>query len=250
MLMALYITLGYFTLFFIVATIIKNNSIVDIGWGFGFVFVSWILFFVNGTYSLTQIIINVLVSLWGLRLFYSILKRNLFEAEDFRYANWRKAWGQWVIPRAFLQVFMLQGILQFAIGSTSYYINTNDVEFRVVSIVGIIIWLIGYYYEVIGDKQLKDHLANKENRGKLLTTGLWKQTRHPNYFGEAFMWWGLYIFVLLNGAPFYYIISPLVISSVLYFISTPLLEEKMKQNPEWDEYAKKTPMIIPFKLMK
>jgi steroid 5-alpha reductase family enzyme len=107
MLLAVYITLGYFTLFFIIATNLKNNSIVDIGAGVGFVLVSWILFFVNGTYSVTQIIINVLISLWGLRLFYHILKRNLFEKEDFRYANWRKDWGKWVIPRAFLQVFML-----------------------------------------------------------------------------------------------------------------------------------------------
>lgn len=250
MLLAIYITLGYFTLFFIVATIIKNNSIVDIGWGFGFVLVSWILFFVNGTYSVTQIIINVLISLWGLRLFYHILKRNLFEKEDFRYLNWRKDWGKWVIPRAFLQIFMLQAIFQFSIGLTSYSINTNDFAFSWLSIIGIVIWIFGYFYEVQGDRELKAHIKNKETRGTLLSTGLWKTTRHPNYFGEATMWWGLFIFAIINGAPIYVLLSPIVITFVLYFISTPLLEKKMAERSDWEEYAKKTPMFLPIKLKK
>lgn len=250
MLLALYITLGYFTLFFIVATIIKNNSIVDIGWGFGFVLTSWILFFVNGNYSLTSIIVNTMVSLWGLRLFYHILKRNLFEKEDFRYANWRKSWGKWVIPRAFIQVFMLQGIFQYMIGTVSFYINTFDVTFKSVSIIGIVIWVIGYYYQVRGDSELKKHILNPEMKGKLLTTGLWSQTRHPNYFGESFMWFGIFVFGLLNSVPMYYVISPLTITIVLYFISTPLLEEKMSKRDGWEAYANKTPMFFPFKLKK
>ena len=109
-----------------------------------------------GNYTLSSIIVNILVSLWGLRLFYHILRRNLFEAEDFRYANWRKAWGKWVVPRAFLQVFMLQGIFQFMIGSVSYYMNTTNIDFTYISIIGIVVWIIGYYYQVVGDKQLKD----------------------------------------------------------------------------------------------
>lgn len=250
MLTALYITLGYFTLFFIVATIIKNNSIVDIGWGFGFVLVTWISFFMYFELTVTKIIVNLMVSLWGLRLFYHILRRNLFEKEDFRYANWRKSWGKWVVPRAFLQVFMLQGIFQFMIGSATYYLNINNLDFQYVSLIGVLIWIIGYYFQVFGDKQLKEHIKNKNNRGKLLDSGLWKVTRHPNYFGEATMWWGILLFALLNGAPIYLVISPLTISIVLYFISTPLLEEKMKTYDEWENYASKTPMFFPIKLNK
>lgn len=250
MLLALYITLGYFTLFFIVATIIKNNSIVDIGWGFGFVFTSWIIFFVYGNYSLTSFIVNAMVSLWGLRLFYHILRRNIFEAEDFRYANWRKAWGKWVVPRAFIQVFMLQGIFQYMIGSVSFYLNTYELEFKLLSIIGIILWLIGYYFQVVGDKQLKDYIKKETPKDPLLKTGLWSITRHPNYFGESLMWWGIYLFGVLNGVPLYLIISPLTITIVLYFISTPLLEEKMQERPGWDEYSKKTPMFVPIKIKK
>lgn len=244
MLEALLITLGYFTLFFIVATIIKNNSIVDIGWGIGFVLVSWILFFISGEYTVVKIIANTLVSLWGVRLFYSILRRNLFEEEDFRYKNWRKAWGKWVIPRAFLQVFMLQGILQFLIGSAVYYININNPDFNMISLIGVFIWILGYYFEVVGDRQLKQHIKSK--KGGLMDYGLWSLTRHPNYFGEAVMWWGLLVFALLNNVPWYFVVSPLVITLVLRFISTPLLETKMKEYDGWDAYANKTSLLLPF----
>ncbi len=242
---ALIITLVYFFIFFIVATIIKNNSIVDIGWGLGFVLTSWILFFISGEFSLIKIIMNIMISLWGLRLFYYILKRNIFEEEDFRYANWRKAWGKWVIPRAFIQVFMLQGLFQFMIGSTSYYINTSTLDFKVISLIGVFIWVIGYYFEVVGDRQLKMHIKSSKNKS-LLTTGLWSITRHPNYFGEALIWWGIFVFAVLNNVPIYYMISPLTITIVLYFISTPLLEEKMKLKEGWDEYSKNTAMFVPY----
>ena len=242
---ALYMVLGFFTVFFIVAQIIKNNSIVDIGWGLGFVLVTWALFLLFGSINPVTIITNILISMWGLRLFYHILKRNLFEAEDFRYANWRKAWGKWIVPRAFLQVFMLQGILQFAIGSTSYYVNINELTFSWTSIIGVVVWFVGYFFEVVGDRQLKNHIKDPNKTG-LLTTGLWRHTRHPNYFGEALLWWGLYVFVLLNGAPWYLVISPIVITSVLYFISPPLLEKSMEKREGWHEYAMHTSMFVPF----
>ncbi|HPJ24149.1 MAG TPA: DUF1295 domain-containing protein, partial [Bacillota bacterium] len=95
------IVFAYFLVFFILGTILKNNSIVDIGWGLGFVVTAWILFFLSKDYSLGKIIVNVLVSLWGLRLFYHISRRNIGKPEDFRYQKWRSEWGKYVIPRAF-----------------------------------------------------------------------------------------------------------------------------------------------------
>ena len=250
MVTAAIIVFVYFLLFFIVATIIKNNSIVDIGWGLGFVVVSWILFFINYDLTITKILVNIMVSLWGLRLFYYILQRNIFEKEDFRYANWRKSWGKWVVPRAFLQVFMLQGLLQFLIGSVLFYININTISFHYISLLGVLIWILGYYFEVIGDKELKEHIKNPQMKGKLLKTGLWRLTRHPNYFGEATMWWGIFLFGFINGVPWYFVVSPLIITAVLRFISTPLLEEKMKNYDEWEEYAQETNMLLPIKFNK
>jgi len=250
MLIGLYIVLGYFFVFFIVGTIIKNNSIVDIGWGLGFVISAWALFFISNEFTTSKIVVNVLVSLWGLRLFYYILKRNIFEKEDFRYAQWRKDWGKWVIPRAFLQVFMLQGTLMFLIGSTVFYINTSDLDFNYLSLIGVALWVIGYYFEAVGDSQLKKHIKNKDAKGQLLKTGLWSLTRHPNYFGEALMWVGIYVYAIIIGVPIYFVFSPIVITSVLYFISTPILERKMSEREGWDEYARKTSMFLPFKLNK
>jgi steroid 5-alpha reductase family enzyme len=241
------IIFGYFLVFFIVATIIKNNSIVDIGWGFGFVLTAWILFFLNKEYTMSKIIVNFIVSLWGLRLFYHILKRNLFEEEDFRYAAWRKAWGKYVIPRAFLQVFMLQGLFMFIVGIGVFLFNTGKYELHFVSYVGIVVFLIGYLFEVIGDYQLKKHIADPSKKGVLLTTGLWKYTRHPNYFGEAVIWWGIFITVFAAGLPWYVIISPIVITYLLRFVSgVPMLEKKMKHATGWDEYAKVTNAFIPW----
>lgn len=245
MILAIYLVAIYFTTFFLVATIIKNNSIVDIGWGLSYVVVAWTLFFVNNEPNTTQLIANILVSIWGLRLFYHILKRNIFEEEDFRYKAWRKAWGKYVIPRAFLQVFMLQGFLMYLIASPVFFINTRSLEFNYLSIIGIVVFLVGYYFQVRGDNELKKHVNNPEKKGTLLQDGLWKYTRHPNYFGEATMWWGMLLFALLNGAPIYFVISPITINVVLYFISTPLLENKMKKRKGWDEYASKTNMFIP-----
>ncbi|XFA99180.1 DUF1295 domain-containing protein [Candidatus Izemoplasma sp. B36] len=248
MLYAGIVILSYFMIFFIVGTILKNNSIVDIGWGLGFVISAWVLFFINGDYTLTKIIVNILVSLWGLRLFYHILKRNLFKEEDFRYKKWREEWGKTVIPRAFVQVYLQQALFMFIVGIGVFHVNTRaSVPFSWIMIIGIVIWLIGYYFEVVGDKQLKDHINNKENKGKLLTTGLWKYTRHPNYFGEAVMWWGIFIYAIIGSKAWYIAISPIVITLLLRFVSgVPMLERKMSLHPDWEEYAKHTSAFIPF----
>jgi len=237
----------YFLLFFIVGTLLKNNSIVDVGWGFGFVLTVWILFFISKDYSVTSIIINALVSLWGLRLFYYILKRNLFQEEDFRYKQWRKDWGKYVIPRAFFQVYMFQGLFMLVVGYAAFYANDTLLNFNWFMLIGVAVWMIGYFFEVVGDSQLKKHIKNPENKGKLMMTGLWKHTRHPNYFGEAVMWWGIFLVVIVGGGAWYLFVSPLTITLLLRFVSgVPLLERKMSKNPGWDEYAKKTSAFIPF----
>ncbi|MCF7924400.1 MAG: DUF1295 domain-containing protein [Candidatus Izimaplasma sp.] len=249
---ALFIILGYFVIFFIVATIIKNNSIVDIGWGLGFVLVAWALFFIGDMSVLTleKIIVNVMVSFWGLRLFYHILKRNVYQEEDFRYKKWREEWGKWVVIRAFFQIFILQGIFMYIVGIGVFYINMVEATtepYLVALILGIIIWIIGYLFEVIGDKQLKNHIANKNKTQKLMTQGLWKYTRHPNYFGESLLWWGIFIYAISLKLPFALIISPIVITLLLRFVSgVPMLEKKMRKNEGWDEYEKATNAFIPW----
>ena len=240
------IIVSYFIIFFIVGTIIKNNSIVDVGWGLGFVVTGWLLFFISKEYTISKIIVNSLVTLWGLRLFYHILKRNLFAEEDFRYKKWRKDWGKHVIPRAFFQVYMFQALYMFIIGIGVYYVNVYDITFSWIMVIGIFVWIIGYFFEVVGDKQLKDYINNKDKKDPLLTTGLWNITRHPNYFGEAIMWWGIFLVIIVSSNAWYLVVSPLAITTLLRFISIPLLERKMQKRPGWDEYAKHTSIFVPF----
>ena len=244
---AVWIILIYFTLFFILGTILKNNSVVDIGWGIGFVLTAWILFFFSGSYGIGKIIVNIMVSLWGIRLFYYILKRNWGKPEDFRYQKWRKDWGKYVIPRAFLQVYLLQGFFMFLVGLAVNYANIFGLNYSWWMLIGVIVFLVGYLFEVIGDYQLKKHIQNKDNKGKIIQTGLWKYTRHPNYFGEALLWWGIFLTVIIGGGKWYLVLSPIVITLLVRFISgVPLLEKRMEKYEGWQEYADKTSVFIPF----
>ncbi len=252
----LLLTLAYFTTFFIVAQIIKNNSIVDIGWGFGFVIGAWTTLLITDEPTLLSYIIVGFITLWGTRLSVRLLKRNYGKPEDFRYAQWRKDWGDKVVITAFFRVFMIQGIINFIVGAASYTVikfNSFDLStpLSIVSGVGLFIAIVGLCFEVVGDEQLRRHI--KGGTKKLLDTGLWSVTRHPNYFGEILIWVGLYLTgaSLIGGEisiPFYLtlIISPLLMSVVLIKVSTPLLEDHMKKYDGWDAYTQRVPMIFPW----
>ncbi|MEA5026735.1 hypothetical protein SDC9_107192 [bioreactor metagenome] len=238
----------YFTLFFIIGTMIKNNSIVDIGWGIGFVIVAWILLITAERISAVQWVLTVLISLWGGRLFYHILKRNAGKPEDFRYQEFRRNWGKYVIPRAFFQVYMLQGFLMLIIIYPVILVTDAVQPAKLLLLLcGLSIWIIGYLFEVVGDRQLRNFARDPKHKGQLLTTGLWRYTRHPNYFGEAVMWWGIFFIALAVQVPWYAVISPLTITLLLLFVSgVPLLEKSMQKRPGFAEYAQKTSVFIPW----
>ena len=242
----------YFTAFFVLGTLIKNNSIVDIGWGIGFVITAWYLIVTDGSKNIAQLTMTILVTIWGFRLFYHIMKRNWGKKEDFRYAAWRKSWGKWLVPRAFLQVYMLQGFFMFVIALPLILIHNDqmivDSDSDIIKIIpGFFIWLIGFYFEAVGDYQLKIFVNNKENKGRIMSDGLWKYTRHPNYFGEALMWWGIFVIGFMSGISIISMISPMTITLLLVFVSgVPLLEKTMKTRPGYMEYAEKTSIFVPW----
>ncbi len=250
-------TFAYFTTIFIIATGIKNNSIVDIGWGMGFVVGSWLTLLVTENPTVLSYIIVGFITVWGIRLSLRLLKRNYGKPEDFRYAQWRKEWGDKVVLIAFFRVFMVQGIINFIVGSASYSVIKYN-QFGLGSnhqyfvFAALLIALIGLFFEVVGDEQLRQHINKKS--GKLLQSGLWAITRHPNYFGEILIWVGLYasgitLFFTKSVNPVYYIvlaISPILMSTVLLKISTPLLEKNMEKYDAWEEYIKRVPMIFPW----
>ncbi len=239
--------LVYFLVFFILATLIRNNSIVDIAWGLGFVLVTLFAYLRGQHFSLVGTLSLVLVALWGLRLSSHILRRNWKKPEDFRYAKWREEWGRWLLIRGFFQIFMLQGALMLLIVFPLLLIQAQDgAKLGALTLVGLVIWLVGYYFEVLGDKQLRDFKSNPDNKGKIIQSGLWRYTRHPNYFGEATMWWGIFLIALGATGNLVTILSPVVITYLLLFVSgVPLLEEKYKDREDFQAYARVTSKFFP-----
>lgn len=258
LLIPMIVVLGYFGVFFIIAQIVKDNSIVDMGWGLGFVVGSWATFFITDSPTILSYVVVIFITIWGVRLSARLIKRNWGKPEDFRYAQWRKEWGEKVVIIAFFRVFMIQGIINFIVGAASYtVIKYNEFVLdsgsaMVIVLLGLLIALTGLFFEVVGDEQLRRHIEKGEK--KLMDKGLWSITRHPNYFGEIAIWTGLYIvgismFVTTSVSVLYYlvlVISPLLMSIVLIKVSTPMLEKHMSKYDGWDEYTKNVPMIFPW----
>jgi steroid 5-alpha reductase family enzyme len=248
LLLSSFVIFAYMTLFFLIAQALKDNSIVDIGWGIGFVVLSASLLYQSELISPRQWLLFVLVVLWGIRLSTHIFIRNHGKPEDFRYANWRKEWGKYVVIRSFLQVFMLQGFFMFIIALPIMMVKISEPSsLQLMDFIGLAVWLVGFYFEVIGDYQMVQFKKNPLNKGKFITTGLWKYTRHPNYFGECIMWWGIFIISIPVGNIFVSVISPLVLTWLLTRVSgVSMLEKKYEGNKAFEEYAKKTPAFVPW----
>lgn len=236
----------YICFWYILSLIKKRNDIADIAWGLGFILIAWSSFYYN-EFNLISLFVNILITIWGLRLSIHIYLRNKNKEEDYRYKKWREEWKFFYI-RSFLQVFLLQGILMFIISIPVILINNEAI--RISSnfyLIGILIWCFGFIFESISDWQLKTFISNKENQGKIMKTGLWKYSRHPNYFGEITMWWGVFIISFFVTKNIYAILSPLTITYLIIYVSgIPLLENKYKDNVEYINYKNKTNKLIPW----
>lgn len=237
----------YMTVWFFIALILKRNDVADIAWGIGFVLVAVSLFITYGFAFDRGLLATVLVLIWGTRLAYHIFKRNIKKPEDKRYAAWRIAWGNWFVIRSYVQIFMLQGVLLILVVSPVIIINTyRGGAWNLLDLFGLAVWIFGFYFESVGDRQLRNFLSNPENKGKILNTGLWKYTRHPNYFGEVTQWWGLGIIALSVPFGLIGLIGPLTITFLILKISgVPMLEKSMEENPLFDEYRKTTSKFLP-----
>lgn len=238
----------FFSLFFVIGTAKKNNGLVDIAWGLGFVLVSWFsVIRCLPEFPPTKITMTILISFWGFRLAHHIFNRNVGKPEDFRYVNFRNSWKKLFLLRAFFQIYMLQALLQFMIvlpvilPSRAEAVPNLWLYFG-----GLAIFGIGFFFESVGDSQLKNFISNPANKGKIMDQGLWRYTRHPNYFGEATIWWGMSLIALSGGVSYWTLISPITITFMLLFVSgVPMLEKAMKNQPGYAEYARKTSIFLP-----
>lgn len=238
----------YMSFIFMLAWIKKDNSIVDIAWGVGFILVAILIFFLEPEFVTRHILVTALIFLWGTRLATHIAIRNKGRGEDYRYAQWRKDWGKWFFIRSLFQIYMLQGLLLLIIAYPVILINySEEPGITFLDILGLIIWLYGFFFEAVGDYQLLKFKGQAKNKGKIMTQGLWKYTRHPNYFGETVMWWGIFLIALSVRNGWTAIISPLTITFLLVKVSgISMLEKKYVGNKEFEEYAKRTRAFFPW----
>jgi steroid 5-alpha reductase family enzyme len=249
-LQAALIILVLVTLLWIWSVFIKNVSIVDIFWGVGFVVVNAFYVYMSGELNPRKILILVLVSIWGLRLGIYLAIRNIGKGEDFRYQEFRRNYGPkryWWF--SYFQTFLLQGVLIMIVSLPLLGVNSssNSGDLKVLDYIGIVIWLIGFTFEAGGDYQLMRFKRDVRNKGKVLNTGFWKYTRHPNYFGDSAVWWAYALFSIAAGS-YWQIIGSVVMTLLIIKISGVALLEKTLNNtkPQYREYIEKTNSFFPW----
>lgn len=236
------------TIVWVISLLKRDAGIIDPCWGAGFGIVVWTAWAFNRPVSERSCLLLVLTTLWALRLSLFLLWRNLGHPEDYRYAQMRARHGVrfwWV---SLLTVFLLQAVilwfvslpLQFAI------VRNHDTPFSSIDLVGVLIWATGLFFEAAGDWQLMQFRRRPENAGLVMDRGLWRYTRHPNYFGDFCVWWGLYLIAAGGGAA-WTIGSPLLMSYLLLRVSgVRLLESTIgDRRPDYARYKACTSAFFP-----
>jgi steroid 5-alpha reductase family enzyme len=237
----------YMSVWFIAAQIRGRNDIADVAWGLGFILAAAVSLIAGGVYSTRGLLVSGLVLIWGLRLALHIHNRNRGRGEDPRYRTWREEWGTWFVLRSFLQVFMLQGILLLLVAVPIVFANTAAARpLGWLDLLGLLIWLYGFGFEAVGDWQLLKFIRDPANKGTLMTGGLWRYTRHPNYFGEVTLWWGIWLMTLTLPGGWLTIIGPLTITILILKVSgIPMLEKPYEDRADFQEYKRHTSAFFP-----
>ena len=228
---------------------IKDASIIDIFWGFGFVIVGWFYAFEVNDMELDfrQKLYLAMITIWGVRLTLYLAYRNIGKPEDYRYAEWRKENGAKWWWLSFIRVFALQGFLLWIISAVFIAGFSSQGELSIFEYIGIAFWGIGLFFETVGDWQLMQFKKNPNNQGKVMNTGLWRYTRHPNYFGDTMVWWGFFIYALSATGSAVFIFCPIIMTFFLLKVSgVAMLERGLKKTkPKYAEYIRRTSSFIP-----
>ena len=230
-----------------VSLVVRDASIVDIVWGLGFVVIAWSSWFASETSDSTDLIIRLCVTAWGLRLAAYLAWRNLGHGEDYRYQAMRKKYGAKFPIVSLFTVFLLQGVLMWTVSLPVQVAHTRGGSATVGVVVGVVVWSVGLAFESIGDAQLARFKSQSANAGKVMRSGLWRYTRHPNYFGDFLAWWGIGIASVSGVASVPVLIGPVVMSVLLMRVSgVPMLEHSIaKRRPEYVDYRRTTSAFFP-----
>jgi steroid 5-alpha reductase family enzyme len=237
--------LAYMCVWFCVALTLKRRDVVDSAWGLGFVLVAWMTFALRNNDSWTTTAAVLLTTLWGIRLFLHVTTRNWKKKEDYRYTQLGDLGTVKLWARTFTNVFLLQGVLMILISLPVIAImSAEKAPIYWFAAVGAVVWLFGIIFEAVGDYQLREFLKTKA-KGQIMQSGLWRYSRHPNYFGEVTAWWGAAIVALSYGQLWGLIGAATITILILKVSGIPLLEQRYVKDKAFQAYAKRTSIFIP-----
>ncbi len=242
--------LGMMFLGWLVSLVTKNVTIVDSLWGLGFVLIAWLTYFAAEGFEGRKFLITLLVTLWGLRLSLHLSWHNWGHGEDPRYGSWREKSGErfWLV--SLFKVFVLQAVFLWAIALALQWgqLSPRPSHLMLLDYLGIVVWVIGFLFEALGDWQLARFKADITNKKRVMDQGLWAYSRHPNYFGEILIWWGIFLITLATPSSLWTVISPIIITTVLLKMTGVTLMEKaiVHTRPKYRDYMARTNALVPW----
>lgn len=242
------VSVTYMSLWYGIARYVRRYDVVDSAWGLGFVLVAWIGLSLRANFHPLQLVSAALVSLWGLRLFVHIARRNWRRPEDDRrYQLLRQKWGSAAKRKAYTHIFLLQAVLLLVVSLPMLAIAwTRSPQLNAGTWIGWAIWLFGISFEAVADWQLSHFLRNRAaGSHQLMGQGLWRYSRHPNYFGEITTWWGAAL-VAISSGEWWGVLGALVLTVLITKISgIPPLEKHYDGNPAYEAYRRHTSALVP-----
>jgi len=241
------VVVALFVALWLVSLMVRDASIVDPFWGPGFAIVAWVVYARADDPGFRGLVVAVIVTIWALRLGIHLAVRNLGHGEDFRYQAMRRQWGSrfWIVSLG--TVFLLQAALMWIVSLPVQVAMVDGGDATVLVWIGVAIWAVGLFFETVGDWQLRRFKADPTNAGRVMDRGLWRYTRHPNYFGDFTVWWGIFLAAIAVVGHAWTIVGPIVMSILLMRVSgVPMLERSLaKRRPGYEEYVARTSSFFP-----
>lgn len=236
-----------FTLLWLWSVRLQNSSIADVAWGPGILVIGLTYYFTSDGFPLRAHLTLALVAIWAIRLAAHLGLRMRLEGEDYRYVRWRDEYEDswWYV--SYVRVFLVQAVLAWAVSLPIYFaiVSLRPPSLTLFDYLGVVLFVAGLGFEAVGDEQLRRFRANRANKGKVLDTGLWRYTRHPNYFGEALLWWGFGMIGLsTGGVPG--LLGPAIFTYLLIYVSgVAMLESTLVGKTGYIQYVGRTPAFVP-----
>lgn len=239
---------AFFLVLWVASVAVRDASIVDRFWGLAFVVVATAASAATDGAVDRARLVTILITIWGLRLSLHITARNLGHAEDYRYQAMRRHWGERFPVVSLVTVFGLQAVIAWIVSLPLQAAISAPMpeDLGLLDFLGLVVWTGGFLFEAVGDWQLTAFQADARNRGRVMNRGLWRYTRHPNYFGDAVQWWGIFLFAAATGA-WWTAVGPALMTLLLLRVSgVALLEKKLrKSRPGYEEYVRRTSAFLP-----